>query len=84
MTEGVRVLVALPGATRDLTAALTLSRLSPGGSRVGQEGSSSTLGFLALGGRLSCGVVGEEMATDGVWEFSGREGRESEEVMMVI
>lgn len=53
MTVGVRVFVVLPGASRLFTAALTLSRVRPGGSGEGDEGSSSTRGFLDLGGCAS-------------------------------
>lgn len=53
MTVGVRLLVLLPGASKLLTAALTLSIERPGGSREGLEGSSRTRGFFDLGGCTS-------------------------------
>lgn len=60
MTVGVKVFVALPGASRLLTAALTLSSESPGGSSVDEDGSSSTRGFFDLGGWTSCVLSGRE------------------------
>lgn len=60
ITVGVRVLAALPGARRLFTAALTLSSESPGGSRVDEDGSSSTRGFFDLGGCTSCVLAGGE------------------------
>lgn len=62
MTVGVRVLVDAPGASRLLTAALTLSRERPGG-RDGEEGSSRPRGFFGLGGAAS---VTDTAAADGV------------------